>query len=204
MPAAGGVLAVDLGVNAGWCYGGVSDTKPDWGGWTLPAIGDLRDIEGDEARRSLLTGARGAALENELEALMSLVQPATMIMALRFAASQTSAYLLTGLAVAAEISAYRAGVRRVEKVAETTARQHVLGRGVFGARDPDNRNRIIKGTGTAATKEAVMEWCRGRGWSVPNHDVGDAAVLWEYGRRLEAARKQWAPAKTGKQGGKEW
>lgn len=193
MPAPGGILALDLGIHAGWCYGGVHDTTPDLGAWELPGTDDLRDIDSNEARRSILTGARGAALENELEALMALVRPRRMAFALRFAANQTSAYLLTGLAVAAEISAYRAEVQFVDKIAESEARAHVLGRGRFGIPDPDNRRKIIKGTGTKAAKDAVMEWCRGKGWRPPNHDAGDAAVIWEFARRKELARQQWAP-----------
>lgn len=186
MGAPGGTLALDLGIHAAWAYGHAGDC-PDFGAWELPAKDDLRGIPLDQ-RASILTGARGAALENELEDLMGLLRPRRMFFAVRFAANQTSAYLLTGLAVAAEISAYRAGVETVEKVAEQTARLDVLGRGTFGERDPDNRGRIIKGTGSKGAKDAAMAWCAAQGWQVPSHDVADALVIWQHAVGSKHAR----------------
>lgn len=193
MPGPGGILAIDLGVHAGWCYGNVHDLVPDFGGWELPVPADLTDVSVTH-RDDVLVGARGAALENELEGLMALLRPRYMAMALRFAASQTSAYLLTGLAVAAEISAYRQNVLP-SKVAESEARKHVLGRGSFSERDPDNQNRAIKGTGTERAKKAAVAWCLGKGWKVPTHDVAEACVIWEFERRRHLAKRQWGELK---------
>lgn len=191
MPGPGGILALDIGVRVGWCYGGVRDNRPDFGGWALPASGDLDDVP-FSLRDGLLLGARGAALENELSDFMALTRPRRLVFAVRFAAAQTTAYLLTGLAVAAEIQGYRSGVQEIAKLAESEARKHVLGRGSFGDRDPSNGNKIIKGSGTPKAKAAALSWCNGKGWNVGDEaDIADACVIWEFDRRGQLARRQW-------------
>lgn len=171
------VMALDIGIVSGWTVGTLKGDAPHAGVWLLP------ELPGH--------GKRGAAFENVLEEHLEMFQPDLLAFAVRFAANQTTAYLLTGLAFCAEVSAYRCSVVP-KKISESEARKAVLGRGGFS--DYDGRGKAIKGTATPKVKAAALDWCRNKGWAPNDHNVADAMVIFEFERRVQLAKKQWATA----------
>lgn len=155
--APGGVLALDLSRTTGWCYGVASDRVPAFGVWILPSVGG--------------EGARYAAFENVLAAAMDAWCPSQVVLEAAFslqalAASSNIAVArqqltLRGLAYA---EAWRA-FARISEIDSYTVRSEVLGRG-----------RFAKET----VKREVIQYCRGRGWKVPDHNAGDACLVWAW------------------------
>lgn len=155
MAEPGGVLALDLAGTAGWCYGDVDDIVPLFGIWRLPKVGG--------------EGARYAAFENTLIDHLNEWRPSWIVLeealppvAQTNTFSAYQQYTLRGITLA---EAYRASIPW-SSVSAQLARLEVLGR----AR-PDDK------------KEAVMAWCRHRGWLVHDHNAADACVVWEWHRR---------------------
>lgn len=151
----GGVLALDLSRSTGWCLGHVGQTVPAFGVWHLPSIGG--------------EGARYAAFENVLAEAMDLWAPAAVVL--------EAAFSLQALANASNIAvarqqltlrgfayseAWRASAT-ISEIDSFTVRSEVLGRG-----------RFAKET----VKREVFQYCRGRGWKVPDHNAGDACLVW--------------------------
>jgi Holliday junction resolvasome RuvABC endonuclease subunit len=153
--APGGVLALDLSRSTGWCYGAVGDRSPAFGVWHLPHTGG--------------EGARYAAFENVLAAAMDAWAPGKLVLEAAFSlqalanasniAVARQQLTLRGIAYA---EAWRASVPIVE-IDSFTVRSEVLGRG-----------RFAKET----VKREVVQFCRARGWKVPDHNAGDACLVW--------------------------
>jgi Holliday junction resolvasome RuvABC endonuclease subunit len=153
--APGGVLALDLASTVGWAYGAIDDQDPVFGCWRLPHIGG--------------EGARYVAFENELAAAIATLQPARLILEASMtlqalAASSTIEVVrqqitLRGIGYA---EAYRATLP-ISEVDAYTVRLEVLGTG-----------RFPKDT----VKGEVVRYCQRRGWRVPDHNAGDACLVW--------------------------
>src|SRR5215471_7966 len=113
----GGVLALDLSLRTGWCYGTLDDRKPVSGVWILPSMHNL--------------GACFVALENELEDAIIRTQAQLVVMEAPLPdVRQTSALLQLGLAHHVESTCYRQAVQ-VRQQNVNSVRERVLGRGRF-------------------------------------------------------------------------
>jgi hypothetical protein len=152
----GGALALDLSSTTGWCYGLIGALAPEgFGVWRLP-------YDGGE-------GGRYAAFENAMIEGMHLWSPSRVILEAPFTFQallgvstervMKQQYTLRGIAYA---EAWRAGVP-IEEVSSDLVRLEVLG-----------QSRFAKDT----VKREVIKYCRGRGWNVPDHNAGDACVIW--------------------------
>jgi Holliday junction resolvasome RuvABC endonuclease subunit len=170
-------LAIDLATRTcGWAATGADGKLTAFDAWTLPGMADL--------------GRLYAALRNTLADAIEVHRPERLVFApALFRDAQTAARALLGLVAVTELTAFDYSVEALE-IAESTARKAILGRGSFGERDA--RGKVIKGTGTAATKAAAMAWCEARGWHPPTHDTADAIVLWSYDRLFQASRQPTA------------
>jgi hypothetical protein len=163
----GGVLALDLSSFSGWAYGHLADRDPAFGTWRLPP-------EGGE-------GARYAAFENELALAMDELAPSKLILEapLSFAALlgvsnmrvMCQQYTLRGIAYA---EGWRASIP-VSEVSADIVRLEMLG-----------QSRFAKDT----VKREVVRYCRRRGWRVPDHNAGDACLVWAWhqGQMLASPR----------------
>lgn len=159
-PATGGVLALDLASVVGWAYGLLTQKQPIFGTWHLPHIGG--------------EGGRFAAFENELEAALERWQPAHMVLEKSFslqAFAQSSSYRIMAQQISLRGFAYAEGWRTSTSISEIdayTVRTEVLGQGRF-AKDK--------------VKREVVRWCMQHGMRVPDHNAGDAVLVWEWHRR---------------------
>jgi hypothetical protein len=155
----GGILALDLAGVVGWAYGHLTDRDPAFGTWHLPHMGG--------------EGARYAAFENELAEAMDRLAPTKMILEapLSFAALlgvsnmrvMCQQYTLRGIALA---EAWRASCAPSE-VSADRVRQEMLG-----------QSRFAKDT----VKREVVRYCWRSGWRVPDHNAGDACLVWAWYR----------------------
>lgn len=169
----GGILALDLSSITGWCYGVADCEVPLFGTWHLPV----------EFGR----GAVFASLENEVEDAIAEFRPAEVIQespldramkaTARGTRNEQASRQQFGLAAAVEATCYRERVHCSDGHVNTV-RKHVLGKGNIPA-------DLVKGV--------VLHYCAMRGWHVPDHNSGDACVLWVYraslvklGRRVAA------------------
>jgi Holliday junction resolvasome RuvABC endonuclease subunit len=153
----GGILALDLAGIVGWAYGHLRDQAPRFGTWVLPHHGG--------------EGARYAAFENEMAAAMDQLRPSRVMLEapLSFQALMgvsnfrvmAQQYTLRGIAYA---EAWRASCP-IGEVSADLVRRELLGRGHF-AKD--------------TVKREVLRWCLARGWRVPDHNAGDAAMVWQW------------------------
>jgi hypothetical protein len=154
----GGVLALDLASTVGWAYGQLGD-RPRFGTWKLPHIGG--------------EGCRYAAFENELIAAMALHRPSHLILEapLSFAALLgvsnarvvQQQYTLRGIAFS---EAYR-GYCSVSEVSSDMVRGELMG-----------QSRFAKDT----VKREVVRFCWRHGFKVPDHNAGDAVMVWLWHR----------------------
>ena len=152
------ILTLDLASVVGWAEGDSAETTPRFGTWHLPRLGG--------------EGARYAAFENELAMKLSVIRPQQMVLeahlplpAMNNVGSARQAF---GLRAMAYSEAYRSSIPVFELDAQT-ARRDIIGQGRF-ARD--------------TAKQEVLAYCYRRGWRVPDHNAGDACILWEWYRRL--------------------
>jgi hypothetical protein len=155
MSRPGGILALDLSSSVGWAYGNPDDRVPLCGVWVLPT-GDL--------------GRLLASFENELEDAIIFHRPALIMCEAPLPPTHRSNASTwrhqLGLAALAESTAYRHDIRFREQAC-STIRLSVLGTARFPNGDP---------------KDAVLAYCRTMGWTVPDHNAGDACVVWQYTR----------------------
>jgi Holliday junction resolvasome RuvABC endonuclease subunit len=167
----GGVLALDLSSVTGTAYGHVTDNAPSFGTWHLPLIGG--------------EGARYAAFENEMAAIMDALSPSRVILEapLSFGALlgvstmrvMCQQLTLRGIAYA---EAWRASVP-IEEVSSDIVRQAILGQA-----------RFSKGT----VKGVVVRYCRGIGLKVPDDNAADAVMTWLwYVGQLRGSRRVAGP-----------
>lgn len=155
----GGILTLDLSRRTGWALGHPGEMP--WSGvWALPAVGDA--------------GATGAALIERLDDMLALNKPRLIVceapLGIRAQTSNHTARLQFGLAYVVELCGHWSDVQvREEKVDDV--RRAMMGRCRFGK----EKN---------AAKDAVMAWCLAKGVVPPDHNAGDAVVLWFYACRL--------------------
>jgi Holliday junction resolvasome RuvABC endonuclease subunit len=155
-PPAETILALDLAGIVGWAFG--HERPPRFGTWHLPHMGG--------------EGARYASAENEIYAAIVKWQPRHIVIEahLPLAAMNNVAAMRQAISLraVARIEAYRASIP-VFEIDSQTVRRDVIGQG-----------RFSKDT----AKKEVVGWCRRQGWKVPDHNAGDACVIWEWYRRL--------------------
>lgn len=150
------LLALDLGTTTGWAVGQLGQQRPVCGIWELPKR-DRYDV----------IGARLYAFQRAFVPLFREQKPARVVMAERFRSrtndEAASGYALEGLV---RLECWHAAVTPLVQP-ENTVRKEVLGRG-WGS--------------TEEMKRLVMAWCENAGIVVPDHNAGDAAVLWHWTR----------------------
>lgn len=152
------LLALDLSTQVGWAVGPIGG-RPLLGTWVLPQIGG--------------EGARFASFENELADAMSVHEPTVVAVEAPLPLpAQNNAEVARqqmGLRAFVFSEAYRASAA-MHEIDAYSVRLNVLGTG-----------RFPKGK----VKDAVMAWSKREGYDPPDHNAGDALVLWTYyARRL--------------------
>lgn len=164
-------MALDLSTRVGWAYGHPGDRRPLCGAWILPAT-EPNDH-----------GRKFASLENELEDTLIMYRPVLIMVEAPLPPTTRSnaatwAHQL-GLAAMVASSAYRHDIR-FRQQACSSVRLEILGTCRFPGGD---------------AKDVVMAYCASQDWAAPNHDAGDACVLWEYAcRHLPPATARRAAA----------
>jgi hypothetical protein len=167
----GGVLALDISLATGWCWGDERHIKtgPVWGVWLLPPRAGL--------------GCRLVALENELIDAIQLHQPAVIAIEAPMPAgvkgSAETARLLICLAAMADVAAYRAA-RRFVAHSSQTVRADVCGR--------CSLTPLERAAGLDVKAAIVAPWVTAMGWRITDHNARDAAVVWAYAMGLRADR----------------
>jgi hypothetical protein len=173
MPGGGGVLALDISLSTGWCWGDERHlvTGPVWGVWLLPPNAAL--------------GRRLVAFENELADAISLHQPAVIAIEAPMPAgvkgSAETARLLLCLAGTAEATAYR-WERKFIALAVQTVRADVCGRCWL--------TELESRAGLNVKDQIVAPWVAKMGWHITDNNARDAAVVWahEMGIRADKGR----------------
>lgn len=153
----GGVLALDLSSRVGWAYGLPGEPAPLFGCWQLPYVG------GEGARYAAFENELALAIERHAPARLILEAPLTFqaLLGVSNAKVMQQQYTLRGFAYS---EAWRAAVP-ISEVDSYTVRSEVLGKGTF-AKD--------------TVKREVISYCRKRGWRVPDHNAGDACLVWQW------------------------
>ena len=154
------MIALDLSSQVGFAVGAL-DARPLLGTWVLPQIGG--------------EGARFASFENELADAMALHVPDLLALEAPLPLpAQNNAQVARqqmGLRAIALSEAYRASAAAHE-VDVYTVRRDVIGTGRFPA---------------GKAKDAVMAYAKDQGYDPPDHNAGDALILWlYYARRMLA------------------
>lgn len=151
----GGVLALDLSQITGWAYGLMGDKAPIFGRYILKKI--------------LTEGGRYAGFQQVLAKEIARLQPAKLLLEMALPLQAQTQMRVTEqqltLRGIAHMEAHYAGLLPPSEIDVKTVRYDVLGRSHFP-----------KGE----VKKAVFQYCRGRGWDVPDHNAADACVLWEW------------------------
>lgn len=152
----GGVLALDLATDTGWCYGHPGQNEPpEFGTW------HLNRLEGE--------GAKYASLRNELKRFLFERQPAHVIMeaTLRLAAmnneyAASQQYTLRGIVVE---ETWRKSIPR-SAIDCRTVRREVMGIAHLSSKD---KPRV------------VVAFCRKiLGYRVLDHNAADACLTWRW------------------------
>jgi hypothetical protein len=161
-------LALDLASTSGWC-GGVLGTRPRHGSVSLRGE---RPIE------------RCAALRQWLDDYEAVAGKVTHLVLEAAIVGQHNALatveLLWGLRTTALMWAYDGEIapHMVQSFASSTVRAHMLG-----------TSRFPKGE----AKNAVMEWCRRKGFDTASHDAADAILTWHYAEAIATGKPRVAP-----------
>lgn len=118
-------------------------------------------------------GDRGAALDDWLWTMCDLMKPTLIVFEapLPVHSSIKAGRLALGLAMVVEMVGYRREIP-VKECAVTSVRKRIIGSG-------------------KADKDAVMAWCRVRGWKPNSLDAADAAALWELACRVRTGKASW-------------
>lgn len=153
----------------GWCYGPPGTEVPEFGTIHMP-------LEGGE-------GCRFAAFENELIGLLERHEPSHIYaespLPLAAMNNRASAWQQLGLRAFVRSNGYRYSIP-VGELSADLVRTEILG----FARAPGRPDAI---------KAHVVLWCRRQGWRVPDHNAGDACLLWAWvARRRNGHRQQHA------------
>ena len=158
-PTRGGVLTLDLAARTGWAYGHAGAPAPrGYGVWDI----------GSAARGG--HGAVLATLADWLGDAFKLYRPSLVVMEAPLPPqAQThanTARLLLGYCSVVELICYRWSILLREQ----------------GARDV--RLRTIGKS--RLEKPEIVQWCRGRGIDVTDHNAADAIVLWYFATTAKA------------------
>jgi Holliday junction resolvasome RuvABC endonuclease subunit len=147
MPAPGGILALDLSLSVGWCYGHPGET-PLYGTWALPVAASA--------------GQRMASFENELLDAIAVHDPSLVVLeaAITNHKNAASARIAIGLWALSEAACWRHDVRCIQ-IGSGQARAAVTGRGTYP-----------KGT----AKDNVLAWCRENEFQPANDHEADALI----------------------------
>lgn len=150
---------MDLARITGWAYGPVEWAAPWFGSWHMPLIGG--------------EGMRFACFENELVDALELYQPETVILeapiALPAMTNRAAMWQQLGMRAIARAACWRQSIV-VSEVSPDIVRSEILG-----------YSRIPGHPG--AIKDHVMGWCRKHGLRVPDHNAGDAVLIWTWHKR---------------------
>lgn len=150
------LVALDVGRITGFAHGPFSAVRAKCGSWPLPASDPVDPV-----------GRRIAVLDNTLAAAFDLWRPSHVVLAERFPSRNLGeAAANFGLDGQVRAECWRRGIRLLVQP-EGTVRKEMLGRG-SGASE--------------VMKALVMQWCGREGIEVPDHNAGDAAVLWRWAR----------------------
>jgi len=156
-----GVLALDLSQRTGWAYGRLDQPIPETGRWVLPDIGGR--------------AARFCALHDMLDDHMERWKPIQMVIEAPLppqAQTHTNSALQQyGLDAVVRMVGFWWGVP-VVAIDSWTARHEVAG---------------IRRTSDDTVKKSVFAFCRRLGIKVDSHDAADAAMLWLWFKRTQAA-----------------
>lgn len=164
----GGVLALDISLSTGWCFGEARHIEPGpvWGVWLLPPRADL--------------GARIVAFENELADAIFVHQPSVIAIEAPMMGGKGSAEtarLLLCLAGAAQSVAYRWDRSFVSRSVQTL-RSDVCGRCWL--------TELEKAAGFGVKDAIVAPWVKAMGWKIGDHNARDAAVVWAHEMNIRA------------------
>jgi len=163
----GGVLTLDLASVVGWAYAPVTYLVPWFGRWFLVPSADsgLPPVN--------FEGLRYAAFENALIPFLERTRPSALILesalpiqAMAEHSSQGIANQQLGLRAIALKEAYRYACP-VSSIDTRTVRREVLGQAFFPPKQ---------------VKKIIVSACYRRGWRVPDHNAGDACMVWEWHR----------------------
>ena len=147
----GGILALDLSRWCGWAYGQIGDTTPKFG--TIRLSDSLEE-------------ARYAAFQDTIEDMIEAMAPSRLVLEAPLPLPAHTSLMITAqqltLRGLARTAAWRASVARSE-IDVSTVRLHILGRRYF----PKDQ-----------VKREVLRFCLRRGWRVPDHNAGDACLVW--------------------------
>jgi hypothetical protein len=158
-PDKGGIFTLDLARITGWAYGCANWRSPMFGTWHMPLIGG--------------EGMRFAAFENELEAALEELEPLSIVcespLPLPAVTNRAAVQQQLGMRAFVKAACYRASIECTE-VSADLVRMELLG----FCRAPGRPEAI---------KNHVVAYCRRKGWKVPDHNAGDACLLWEWKRR---------------------
>ena len=148
---------MDLSSYVGWAYGLTDSISPRFGCWQLPHIGG--------------EGAKYATFENELAAAIDVLSPGSIVLE-----ASLSLQALAGVSTIAVARqqltlrgiAYSEASRASSPISEVSSdivRLAVLGTSRFPKKQ---------------VKYEVIQYCRARGWKVPDHNAGDACLVWQW------------------------
>jgi Holliday junction resolvasome RuvABC endonuclease subunit len=156
VPETGGILTLDLASTTGWAYGCLDWNAPTFGCWHMPLMGG--------------EGCRLASIENELIDALNEYAPSHLIceapLPLPAATNRQAVYQQLGLRGLAIANAWRSAVAWHE-IDAPTVRGELLGQRYF------SKNTV---------KKRVTTYCRSLGLRVPDHNAGDAVMLWLWWR----------------------
>lgn len=159
--APGGILTLDLAARTGWAYGHAAArlTRPaSFGYWDL-----AKSKTGSLARP-------WADLIDRLADTFKVMRPSLVVFEAPLPPSAQkhahTARMLLGYCAMVELVCYRWEIECKEQDAPTV------------------RKRLI-GTGRP-DKEEIVNWCRGRGLDILDHNAADAVVLWYYAAALRS------------------
>src|ERR1700740_2435164 len=150
------LVTIDLGRDTGFAHGPFSAVSPQFGSWSLPIKDPLDPV-----------GARIAALDNTLSRAFDEWEPSHLVVAEPVPARNMGEAIATfGMLGQVRAECWR---RRIAVLVqpEGTVRKEMLGRG---------------GGPTEVMKGLVLGWCKANGLDVPDHNAGDACVLWRWAR----------------------
>lgn len=147
----GGILALDLSRWCGWAYGHIGDAAPKFG--TIRLSDTLEE-------------ARYCAFEDRIEEMIEAMAPLRLVLEAPLPLPAHTSLMVTAqqltLRGLARMAAWRASVARSE-IDVGTVRLDILGRRYF----PKDQ-----------VKREVLRFCLRQGWKVPDHNAGDACLVW--------------------------